>query len=81
MSACSAGAENVPAEPTVGTVAEAVRVDPSTNPPGGFSVSQVPQFVSVTFDDNFGQDGVSWAISLRRRTQPGTSSRMVLVST
>jgi hypothetical protein len=57
-------------------MADAIRVDPSTSPPGGLSVSQVPQFVSVTWDDNFGQDGVSWAISLydTRYNPAGTGS-------
>jgi peptidoglycan/xylan/chitin deacetylase (PgdA/CDA1 family) len=34
----------------------------STNPPGGLSVSQVPQFVSVTFDDNFAAEGMDWTV-------------------
>lgn len=56
--------------------AGAIRVDPSTNPPGGLSVWQVPQFVSVTWDDDFSQDGVSWAISLydTRFNPAGTGS-------
>src|SRR5437773_9078111 len=35
----------------------------SSNPPGGLAVSQVPQFVAVTFDDNFQIDGFNWAIN------------------
>ncbi len=30
--------------------------------PRGFQVSQVPQFVSITFDDNFSTEGMDWAI-------------------
>ena len=33
----------------------------STNPPANLSASQVPQFVAVTFDDNFNVDGMNWA--------------------
>ena len=36
----------------------------SSNPPAGLSASQVPQFVAVTFDDNFGSEGMSWATDL-----------------
>ena len=35
----------------------------SSSPPGGLAVSQVPQFVAVTFDDNFQIDGFNWAIN------------------
>ncbi|HEY0712256.1 MAG TPA: polysaccharide deacetylase family protein [Polyangia bacterium] len=35
----------------------------STNPPGGLAPSQVPQFVAVTFDDNFQVDGMNWAVN------------------
>jgi peptidoglycan/xylan/chitin deacetylase (PgdA/CDA1 family) len=34
----------------------------STNPPGGLTPSQVPQFVSITFDDNFAGEGMTWAV-------------------
>src|SRR5688572_9822364 len=33
----------------------------SLAPPAGLSPSQVPQFVAITFDDNFGDDGMAWA--------------------
>jgi peptidoglycan/xylan/chitin deacetylase (PgdA/CDA1 family) len=33
----------------------------SSNPPGGLAASQVPQFVAITFDDNFGSEGMGWA--------------------
>jgi hypothetical protein len=36
----------------------------SASPPGGLAVSQVPQFVAVTFDDNFSAEGVNWAVGL-----------------
>ena len=38
----------------------------STNPPGGLSAVQVPQFVAVTFDDNFSSEGMAWATSFYR---------------
>jgi hypothetical protein len=33
----------------------------SSMPPAGLTPSQVPQFVAITFDDNFGPDGMTWA--------------------
>jgi peptidoglycan/xylan/chitin deacetylase (PgdA/CDA1 family) len=33
----------------------------SLTPPAGLSPSQVPQFVAITFDDNFGPAGMTWA--------------------
>src|SRR5216117_3549592 len=38
----------------------------SANPPGGLAVAQVPQFVAVTFDDNFTTEGMDWATSFFR---------------
>jgi hypothetical protein len=50
-----AGAEGVDTE-SIGNSAAAVRpsLGFSRMPPGGLQPSQVPQFVSITFDDNFG---------------------------
>lgn len=56
---CSAGG---PDEPEVGEQSSALLR--SSNPPGGLTVSQAPQFVAVTFDDNFGSEGMGWATSL-----------------
>ena len=36
----------------------------SSNPPGGLTPAQVPQFVSVTFDDNFVAEGMNWTVEL-----------------
>jgi hypothetical protein len=48
----------------------------SLNPPGGLSVSQVPQFVAVTFDDNFNVDGMTWATNfLQPLTNPAGTSK------
>jgi peptidoglycan/xylan/chitin deacetylase (PgdA/CDA1 family) len=38
----------------------------SSSPPGGLQVSQVPQFVAVTFDDNFNTEGMDWATGFFR---------------
>src|SRR5438552_11727308 len=38
----------------------------SPNPPGGLAVAQVPQFVAVTFDDNFNTEGMDWATGFFR---------------
>ena len=35
----------------------------SANPPGGIAAAQAPQFVAVTFDDNFSAEGMTWATS------------------
>src|SRR5688500_16016746 len=32
----------------------------SANPPGGLTASQVPQFVSISFDDNYDANGMNW---------------------
>jgi len=56
---CSAGTPSETSQ--IGTTAQAL--SRSSNPPGGLAVSQVPQFVAVTFDDNFNADGMNWAIS------------------
>src|SRR4051812_3697170 len=56
--ACSAGN---PEEAVIGQTSEALAR--STNPPGGLTVSQVPQFVAVTFDDNFAAEGMDWAVN------------------
>jgi peptidoglycan/xylan/chitin deacetylase (PgdA/CDA1 family) len=46
----------------------------SLNPPGGLTAAQVPQFVAVTFDDNFGGAGMDWANFLfAARTNPAGS--------
>jgi hypothetical protein len=46
-------------------------VAPSQTPPGSLTVAQVPQFVSMGFDDNKYQDGVEWAAALvRSRINP-----------
>ena len=38
----------------------------STAPPGGLPVSNVPQLVAVTFDDNFNPEGMDWATGFFR---------------
>jgi peptidoglycan/xylan/chitin deacetylase (PgdA/CDA1 family) len=48
------------------TASSAEALASSANPPGGLSVSQVPQFVEVTFDDNFTPEGMDWATSFLR---------------
>lgn len=35
--------------------------DGAAQPPGGLQIADAPLFVSVTFDDNFDQEGMSWA--------------------
>jgi peptidoglycan/xylan/chitin deacetylase (PgdA/CDA1 family) len=53
---CSAGAP----EELEALGAASQQLARSLNPPGGLAVSQVPQFVAVTFDDNFGSEGMNW---------------------
>lgn len=40
------------------------KLAPSTNPPGGLAVNNVPQFVSIGFDDNAFLDGMQWALDM-----------------
>jgi hypothetical protein len=40
------------------------RLDSSLSPPGGLAVDNVPQFVSIGFDDNAYEDGMRWALDL-----------------
>jgi hypothetical protein len=37
---------------------------PSTSPPGGLDLTNVPQFVAFAFDDNRYEDGLQWALDL-----------------
>lgn len=41
-------------------------LDSAAHPPGGLQVTDAPQFVAVTFDDNFDQEGMSWATKFFR---------------
>ena len=46
----------------------------SLSPPAGLSASQVPQFVAITFDDNFGSEGMGWATNFfGSKTNPAGS--------
>ncbi|HVR64214.1 MAG TPA: polysaccharide deacetylase family protein [Polyangia bacterium] len=40
------------------------KLDSSLTPPGGLAVTNVPQFVSIGFDDNAFEDGMQWALDL-----------------
>lgn len=42
------------------------RLASSRNPPGGLAVDRVPQFVAITFDDNFQTGGMNWATTTYR---------------
>ena len=42
---------------------------PSELPPGGLAVDNVPQFVSIGFDDNAYEDGMQWALDLFKPKQ------------
>jgi len=48
------------------------KLDSSIVPPGGLAVANVPQFVSIGFDDNAFEDGMKWALDLLKasRTRP-----------
>src|SRR3954471_14460061 len=37
---------------------------PSKSPPGGLTAAQVPQFVSIGWDDNFQTDAIYWATGI-----------------
>lgn len=45
------------------------QLDPSQLPPGGLAVDNVPQFVSIGFDDNAFEDGLQWALDLLKSKQ------------
>lgn len=49
---------------------------PSIVPPGGLAVDNVPQFVSIGFDDNQFEDGMQWALDLfkSKRNPAGTGN-------
>jgi hypothetical protein len=38
----------------------------STNPPGGLAVTNVPQLVSIGFDDNAHEDGMAWILDFMK---------------
>ena len=62
-SACSSREPGEPRESlNVASVEQALAA--SANPPGGLGVAQVPQFVVVSFDDNFNADGFDFIASL-----------------
>lgn len=42
---------------------------PSTSPPGGLALTNVPQFVTFGFDDNRYDDGLEWALDLFKSKQ------------
>lgn len=52
--------------PTEATGTTVAALSSSTSPPGGLAVSEVPQFVAVTFDDNFSPEGMDWATGFFR---------------
>lgn len=62
LAACDAPSFPVESAP-IETEATTQALTRSTNPPGGLAVSQVPQFVAVSFDDNFHVDGMNWAVN------------------
>ena len=37
---------------------------PSTNPPGGLAVENVPQFIAIGWDDNRFESGIEWSLDL-----------------
>ncbi len=53
-------------------------VIPSSLPPGGLSVSQVPQFVVIGFDDNTKSEGIQWALDLfkNKKNPDGSDARV-----
>lgn len=48
------------------TNSQKFNVEPSTNPPGGLSVEQSPQFVCIGFDDNYYPDGMNWFLDFMK---------------
>jgi hypothetical protein len=47
------------------------RLAPSPMPPGGLAVENVPQFVSIGFDDNAFEDGMQWILDfMKAKTNP-----------
>src|SRR5262249_31098981 len=42
---------------------------PSTSPPGGLAINNVPQFVAFGFDDNRYADGMQWALDFIKSKQ------------
>jgi len=40
------------------------KLAPSTSPPGGLALTNVPQFIAFGFDDNRYPDGMQWALDL-----------------
>jgi len=45
---------------------------PSTMPPGGLDIENVPQFVSIGFDDNAYEDGMQWILDfMKSKVNPG----------
>ncbi len=53
-------------------------VVPSSLPPGNLSVSDVPQFVVIGFDDNTKAEGIEWALDLfkNKKNPDGTPARV-----
>lgn len=50
------------------------KLDPSPNPPGGLTASQVPQFVVIGWDDNERVESFNWSINfLKNKTNPAGS--------
>ncbi len=58
-------------------------VAPSASPPRGLRPSQVPQFVSISWDDNSRVDGMEWALGLAaaRKNPDGTPVNMTFFMT
>jgi peptidoglycan/xylan/chitin deacetylase (PgdA/CDA1 family) len=51
-------------------------VKASHDPPGGLTAAQVPQFVSIGWDDNFQADAINWATNLlHERVNPAGSGQ------
>ncbi|MDC0712723.1 polysaccharide deacetylase family protein [Stigmatella sp. ncwal1] len=86
--ACGSGSQggtpcgNTLAPPTT-AYAFTDNVAPSAHPPRGLQPSQVPQFVSISWDDNSREDGMAWALELAaaRKNPDGTPVNMTFFMT
>src|SRR3712207_5374058 len=69
--------------PPTTTYAFTDNVAPSASPPRGLRPSQVPQFVSISWDDNSRVDGMEWALGLAaaRKNPDGTPVNMTFFMT
>jgi hypothetical protein len=47
------------------------KLAPSTAPPGGLALANVPQFIAIGFDDNAYEDGMKWILDfMKSKTNP-----------